>query len=89
MCQLCRGVQAEEEYEAALAARRAEMEAELLRKDLEQLQLLSEQSRPESAASLPSLSEDQMPSTEGEPFGVLQTRQPYAALLLQLATGPC
>ena len=43
------------------------MEAELLRKDLEQLQLLSEQSRPESAASLPSLSEGQMPSTEGEP----------------------
>lgn len=64
-----KGSQAEEEYEAALAARRAEMEAELLRKDLEQLQLLGQHSRPQSAdslPSLPSLPEDPLPSAAGK-----------------------
>ena len=67
-------LQAEEDYEAALAARRAEMEAELLRKDLEQLQLLSEHARPESIASLPSESEEILPSTEGKQQPTLHLR---------------
>ena len=50
--------QVEEEYEAALAARRAEMEAELLRKDLEQLNMLGEVSDP-TTSSVPSVAAEE------------------------------
>ena len=64
-------LQVEDEYEAALAARRAEMEAEQLRKDLEQLSILGEVSDP-TTSSVPSLAAEEPLADSADPAIALQ-----------------